>query len=406
MYFTLGTNNNSMRIIKDVFWPEKMKLYFEQTMRATPSQFRNFASGNLVREIEDKARERNGTEVEEQDLVKAFLDTIPVYFRSDMVKLLADLGINVSRPKQEQIPVNDLVVVKDAIIKATGLAGVSHSEQIIESVMKAYEESMLNFHTCISFRTNTRRPEHRGLLVHIVDIFTQNNPYRVAIDNHLLPDNDMPIDKLFNELHDKIPVLGHTIEFGVETGIERIGIMSASHLPYRLSKILNLPSIPDSIRTNLPILERFHLKNVSIFSVDYLRTQVATRFMTIQIPNMNVEWIENILRSLEFKVPSSTIMELCVNAISIITGFSYIKSQLDYISFQVCVGSLEEMPKNMNSFIENYARNAPFRSENSKYVFSVVFMKNGQLLEIENDYSGTLVDSLTGPFNQKNMEEE
>lgn len=395
-----------MRIIKDVFWPEKMKLYFEQTMRATPSQFRNFASGNLVREIEDKTRERNGTEVEEQDLVKAFLDTIPVYFRSDMVKLLADLGINVSRPKQEKVPVNDLVVVKGAIIKAADLAGVSHSEQIIESVMKAYERSLLNYHTSISFRTNTRRPEHRGLLVHIADIFTQNNPYKIAVDNHLLPNNDMPIDHLFNELNAKIPVLGYTIEFGVETGVERIGVMSASHLPYRLSKILDLPSVPESVKVNQPIFEQHNLTHVSIFAVDYLRSQIATRFMTIQVPNLNVEWIEDLLRSLDFKVPSRTITELCLNAVSVIAGFSYIKTQLDYISFQVCVESFEELPKNLNNFIESYAKNAPFRSSKNKYVYSVVFMKNGQLLEIENDYSGTLVESLTGPFNQKNLQED
>lgn len=395
-----------MRIIKDVFWPEKMKLYFEQTMRATPSQFRNFASGNLVREIEDKTRERNGTEVEEQDLVKAFLDTIPVYFRSDMVKLLADLGINVSRPSQEKVPVNDPDTIMAAIIKASELAGVSYNNQIISSVMAAYETSMKNFRTCISFRTNTRRPEHRGLLVQVVDIFTQNNPYKIALENHLLPDNGMQIDRLFSELNDRIPLLGHIIEFGVETGVERIGVMCASHLPYRLAKIVDLASVPDSVRVNLPLLEQAHLRHVSIFYVDYLRSQLCARFMTIQLPNLNIEWIEGLLTRVEFKIPSRTITELCVNAISIITGFSYIKSQIDYISFQVCVDSFDEIPKNLNNFIENYAKNVPFSTDKKKYIYSVVFTKNGQLLEIENDYSGTLVDSLTGPFNQKNMQED
>ena len=70
-----------MRIIKDIYWPEKMKLYFEQTMRATPSQFRNIASGNLVREIEDKdidliqctgLKDKHDKLIYEGDIVKIF----------------------------------------------------------------------------------------------------------------------------------------------------------------------------------------------------------------------------------------------------------------------------------------------------------------------------------------------
>lgn len=378
-----------------------MKLYFEQTMRATPTQLRNVASGSLVREIEDKARERNATEVAEQDLVNAFLDSIPVFFRGDMIKLLKDLGINIARSKEDKMPMNDLVQMKEDIRKAAVLAGVSYNEEIVDRIMKAYEVNFSGVRTCISFSTTTKRIEHRGLSVHYVDVFNQNNPYQIAVEKHLLPDNGLPVDKFFNEVTSSIPVLGYAVDFGVTTGIERIYVACASHIPQKINKISVLKNAPESLTINMPLLEKYHLHYASMFGVNYLKSLASVQFMTKQIKKFNAEYIENMLKDFELKIPQKGVLDLCTNAIVVIIEFSYVRHQIDSITFRTCVHSLEEIPKNLNSLVDNYARNVPFKSSKRKYMYSVTFTRSGQYLEISNDYSGTTVDSMTGPFNQK-----
>ncbi len=401
----MGTNNNSMRIIKDIYWPEKMKLYFEQTMRATPSQFRNIASGSLVREIEDKTRERNGTEVEEQDLLNAFLDTIPVYFRSDMLKLLSDLGINTNRSKEDKVPVNDIAEMKEAINKAVSLAGVNCDNQILDSIIKAYEVSLSNIRTNIVLGTTTRKVEHRGLTVHFSDIFNQLNPYKVAVENQLLPNNGMPADKYIDEVLETVPVLGYMIEFNVAVGIESIGIMCASHLPQKLEKMAALKNSPESLKVNFPILNNRGIRYASIYGVNYLKGTTWIYCMGNQVSGYSCEWVQSLLEDFAYKIPTKTILELCLNANSITIEFSYIKNQPDSITFQMCVNSFDEIPKNLNNFIENFGKNLNFRSEKKKYLYAITFTKSGQYLHLKGDYSGTMVDCLTGPFNQKPSED-
>lgn len=402
----MGMNNNSMRIIKDVYWPEKMKLFFEQTMRATPSQFRNIASGSLVREIEDKTRERNGNEVEEQDLVNAFLDSIPVYFRSDMMKLLSDLGINISRKTEEKIPVNDLVKMKEDIIKAVELAGVSYDNQILDSIMEAYKESLSNIRSCIALSTTTKKADHRGLTIHVVDIFNKVDPYKIAIENHLLVNNEMPIDHFVPELREMVPLLGYMLEFNAALGIESLSVMCASHLPQKLERVATLKSAPESMRINVAYLKKYGITHASIYGVNYLKGCAWTYSMAKQFGHLTCEMIESMLADFDFKIPSRNMIELCLNVNSVIIEFSYIKKQPQSIGFQVCVDSFEEIPKNMNSFIENFAKNVPFRSDKKKYMYVVVFTKNGQYLQLKGDYSATMVDCLTGPFNQKPNDNE
>lgn len=382
-----------------------MKLYFEKTMRATPSQFRNIASGSLVREIEDKTRERNGTEVEEQDLLNAFLDTIPVYFRGDMVKLLADLGINTNRNKEEKMPANDTSTMKEAISKAAELAGVGCDNQILDSVIKAYELSLNSIRTNIVFGTTTRKVEHRGLTVHFSDIFNQLNPYKIAVENHLLPNNGVAADRYIDEVLSSVPVLGYMVNFNVAVGIESIGILCASHLPQKLEKMATLKSAPDSFKANVPILKKRGLNFASIYGVNYLKGTTWACCMMGQMPGITDEWIESLLSDFDYKVPSKTILDLCLNVNSITFEFSYVKNQPDAITFEMCVNSFEEIPKNLNNFIENYGRNLQFRSDKKKYIYAITFMKNGQYLHLKGDYSGTMVDCLTGPFNQKPSEE-
>jgi hypothetical protein len=128
--------------------------------------------------------------------------------------------------------------------------------------------------------------------------------------------------------------------------------------------------------------------------------------MANQLPKVTTQWFGNLLKKFDYKVPSDTILELCLNLNSITAEFSYIKSQPDSITVQVCVNVFEEVPKNLNKFIENFGRNLEFRSEKKKYMYAITFTKNGQYLHLKGDYSGTMVDCLTGPFNQPIREEE
>lgn len=390
-------------MIKEVHWSEKMKVYFEQIIRVTPSQFKNFASGSLVREIEEKTRERNATEVEEQDLVKAFLDSIPVFFRSDMIKLLKDLGINTSRPKEEQIPKNDLVKMKSDIIQAAELAEVSYNEMLLDKIMKVYEENFSCTRSSITFSTTTKRVEHRGLSVQLVDIFNKYDPFKMAKDNQLLPNVDSVVNKFMQEIKSYVPILGYRIEFGVMTGIEQIDVMCASHLPQPVERLFSLRSTPDSLRGAKQFLDKFQLKFSCMFGVNYLKGILTLQFMTKQVQKINAQYIESMLKDLGYKIPVKGVMDLCERAVMVSLDFSCTKSQPDSVSFEMVAHSIEEVPKNLNGFIENYVQNAPFKGERKKYLYIVTFTRNGQFLKLKNDYSGTAVDCITGPFSTKNF---
>lgn len=388
-----------MRVIKDVYWPEKMKVYFEHTIRVTPAQFRNVASGNLVRDIEDKARERNSNEVSEEDLVGAFLDSIPVFFRPDMIKLLKDLGISVAErsKKEKKIDINSL---RADIKSAADLVDVSCKDQILDSILKAFEVSLTSYRTCISLSTSTKRVEHRGLSVQFIDLFNKVNPYKKAVEEHMLPYNDLPMEHFMEECSVGNPIIGYLVQFGVTTGIEKIVMMCASYLPQSMEQTSKLKSAPDSIRANLPILEKNELKYGVMYGVNYLKNLIMVHFMTKQINNFGVEYIENMLSDFNFKVPQRSIIELCKNSVMITMNFSYVNNQPDTISFLSCIDGTGSLPKNLNSVVYDFTDNVPSKQKVVKFILSVVFTKNSQSLEIQSDYLGSITDRMGGPLNQ------
>lgn len=401
MLFTLGISENSMNRMKDVFWPEKMKIYFEQAMRLAPVQMRTFASGRVLKAIEDNAHERGALEVAETDMVKAFLENTPVFFRDEMVKMLKELGINAKEmmPNERK---NDTSKIEEDIKKAAEIAGVTYNDSICKKILSVYAKCFSNVQSSITLATTTKKIERRGLHVKYLDLFNLHNPYKMAIENNLIVKSNHPIDGMFDEICDRCPVMGYGMEFGVSTGIEIVWIFFASHLPQPIQKLLTLPSMPVGFSNSIPFLEKYCLNLVSIVGIEYQTKSVTLHYRTAQMKPLTVELISEMLEDLEFVLPKKELIELCIGASTLFCTYNWEMNRIQKISFGVCASTKDEVPRNLNLSIERFINQVPFAAPTKKYIYSITFSKRGQYLKIESDYSGTMVDAIKGSGAPKN----
>ncbi|MDD3296892.1 MAG: DUF2621 family protein [Candidatus Omnitrophica bacterium] len=81
----------------DIKWNEKAKEVFDKVINNLPQFHRSIAEKLVKETAESLAKERNASEVGEQDLVKAFFQEVPPAFKDMMKRLMSQQSIDYSR---------------------------------------------------------------------------------------------------------------------------------------------------------------------------------------------------------------------------------------------------------------------------------------------------------------------
>lgn len=385
MLFTLGISEDMNRM-KDVQWSEKMKVYFEQVMRAISPSVGNLGSGEILRDIEENTRNRGALEVSVEDLQKAVLDNIPIFYRHDLKKLLHNLGIDKgeSDAKRKEDAVGK--ICRD-IMRASDIAGVSADKELIKKILKVYQNALLSPRVKISFGTTTKKAEHRELEVRYMSNDNVHNPFAIAVENQLFQTGGHPVEKLFEELSSSFPVMGYGVDFSASSGIKYMVTVFAPHLPQQVEKVFGLVNVPESILKSKEFLSKYRALYISAVMTNFLQKTVSLRFDTKQIGMVTSKLIMEMLTDLKFEIPKIELMELCRGARTMVITYNWQVSRIQKIAFEVEPRKEAEIPKNLNAKIETFIQKVPFYSQEKKYVYAISFTKKGQYMKIENFYS-------------------
>ncbi len=83
--------------VYQVVWPQKIKEDFEHLIGFVPVELRPIAYKAIVESANENARTRGASEVIEKDMVTAFLQNTPPFFRDNVCKSLKGIGVDLSK---------------------------------------------------------------------------------------------------------------------------------------------------------------------------------------------------------------------------------------------------------------------------------------------------------------------
>jgi len=93
--FGLKPKKKKKKVKKGMDWDPKTEELFNKVIEATPDEFKQVAKMAIGSMAEGNARARNSQIVENEDMVKAFLEGTPAPFQADMKETLKKLGLKI-----------------------------------------------------------------------------------------------------------------------------------------------------------------------------------------------------------------------------------------------------------------------------------------------------------------------
>ncbi len=370
----------------EIVWPKKMEEYFDSLTKTIPSGLRK----RFVRYVNENARARGATEITEKDILPVILRNTPLFIREKIIKIPKDIVVDLS-------PLNktDLSLMSADIEKAAKIAEVSYDKNVVDKLLKIYEEQFSNPQVSISFRTTTKAVEKRSLDVRYVDVWTSHDPYSMAIENGLLVKTGHPVNDLFHEIQSNFPIMGYGVDFGASKGFSKIWMRIPTHMPVPIEKLHLISSFPASIKNYTSLLLKYSMDRIIMVGIDYINKSTNIYFVKSNFGKLSTEIVTGIINELGFTLPTNDLIEECTNAVFFYCTFSWDTPIIERLSFQCIAHDPSTVPVHLHPFLKEYILNAPILGEKRKFMYTVALSPKGNYIKIENDYScGAMVDSI------------
>lgn len=273
------------------------------------------------------------------------------------------------------------------IERAAEIAGVPYDRYVIRSVLQAYKNFFSG--SPVTFVTNTRPQKERKLSVRYVDLQVPHDPFQTALEKGFITAGSHPIYELLVEIRSRFPMMGYGIDLEVSRGLSKIWPFVT---PQPVEKILQITTLPRSVRDYFPYFYRHNLEVFYLFSLDYLGKAVNIYFMIKEPGQLTTRHITDMLTGLDFAVPSAEILEYCTQATTIYPTFSWDSEDITRLCFGVNAHDPQQVPTHLDPLLDIFTRQAPILSEQRKFIYSLTFERRNHYIKIENDYTGTMID--------------
>lgn len=291
--------------------------------------------------------------------------------------------------KKNEKNLTNLEQMYNDIERASGIAGVPYNRDVIRSVLEAYKDFFSG--SPVSFATNTRPLEERKLLVGYIDLQIPHDPFRTALEKGFIITGNHPIYELLMEIRSRFPLMGHGIGLEVSRGLVKISPFVS---PQPVEKVLQITSLPRSVRDYFPYFYRHNLEVFYLFELDYLNKGVNIYFKIKGPGQLTIQQVTDMLTGLDFEIPPSEILEYCTRASVISPTFSWDSDDITQLCFGVTAQGAHLVPTHLDPLLDIYTRQAPILSEQRKFIYSLTIERRVHYIKIENDYTGTMVDHM------------
>lgn len=275
------------------------------------------------------------------------------------------------------------------IVKSAEIAEVPYDSNIIHRVLGVYKDFFSG--STLTFTTNTVAKEKRRLAVRYVEFQVPHDPYAMALATGLLNRQGHPIEKLQLEIQAQEDILGYGTDLAVDYGVAKIWSFLKLH-PALDDLCARLPSLPDSVRQHLAYFEKYGLKYVTLFGLDFRNKTVNSYFMVKKPGLFPSDKIAAMLGELDLKIPTQEILEHCSKAMISYFTFTWDSSHIERACFGVTASDVTKIPTHFDPLLERYVHHAPILTKERKFIYNITSSRQDIYIKIENDYTNSMVE--------------
>ncbi len=287
----------------------------------------------------------------------------------------------------------DLRVFKKDLIKLATIADVVYNEGIVNDILDVYGNYFSE--SPVSIRTTTKPNIQRGINARYVSLGAPHDPYTMGVENNLIHKSNHPIDELLTDIQSKFPVIGHGIDMGVNTGLEKIWAFFP-HIPQSIDLLFSIENFPESIKTHKEYFKKNGLHNFSLFGIDYKNKTINIYFMVERPWVYSPDKVSGMISELGFTVPSTEVLEHCSMSIPVYFTFSWDSLKMERVCFATIYPNQRMVPTHLDPLIKAFTEQAPSMDSKAGYIYNPNFRSKGNYYKIEVDYTNSMIDLLKG----------
>lgn len=286
----------------------------------------------------------------------------------------------------------DLEQMHRDIVQASQIAGVPCDKDAVWNTLQAYKDFFSG--SAVTFVTNTKPQDKRGLAVRYVELQMPHDPYAIAREAGFITEQKNPLTDLLFELQAKHAILGYGTDLAAAYGFAKIWVFLQRLPPIR--EVCALSSLPASLTDRVEFFENHGLNHVSLFALDY-RHETANIYFMVKRPGLfSPDQIAQMLTGVGLQVPSQEMLEHCARAVTIYYTFDWNSAEIQRACFGTIVPDPSLVPTHLHPLLERYTTQVPFQTEKRIFIYSITPARDGDYIKIENDYTGTMTDLMRG----------
>ncbi|MEU3828447.1 aromatic prenyltransferase [Streptomyces sp. SID486] len=271
-----------------------------------------------------------------------------------------------------------------AIEEAAGLLEVEYARDDVLRVLDLYGGDLAQ--AVVAFRVATGA--HRaGELDCRFTVPGDTDPYRLAVDNHLLEKTDHPVSRLLADLRDNCPVDGYGIDFGVVGGFKKIWVVLPRTALQDVTTLAGLPSMPRALGESLDFIARHGLGDtVGLLGIDYRHRTVNIYFGEPPAGGIAPDSVRAMLREVDQAEPSEQMLRLGRQAFGVYVTLDWDSPAITRICFAVATTDPAALPVELDERIGMFVRHVQRADPGTKFVYAVASQPDGEYYKLQSYY--------------------
>jgi hypothetical protein len=266
-----------------------------------------------------------------------------------------------------------------AIEESAGLVDVACSRDKVWPILSAYDAARQDI---IAFRvaTDTRDDGDFHCRFSLPDGV---EPYAVALSEGLTTETDHPVGALLPDLQERCPIDSSGVDFGVVRGFRKIWVyFPVGEFP-RLSKLVDIPSMPRSLAENVGVFARHGLDDsVDVAGINYHHRTVNLYFPAPPDPDT----IRSLHRDIGLPEPSEQLLKFCEGAFGFYTTLSWDSPTVERISFGAKAQDPMALPFQLGPKIEHFVKSVPYGVDYPKLVYAAMTSTGEEYYKLQSYY--------------------
>lgn len=288
----------------------------------------------------------------------------------------------------------DLVQFRADLKRYADIAEVDFNDRAVEQLVDVFAEQFAT--GTITVRTTTHDASRRSVNFRYMTPDMPHDPVAIAREHGLLPDSTHPLNKLLDEVTEKIP-LWWGLDASVGLGMQKVWAFFEQ--PLEFDAIAALENIPASVRNHRERFTRARINKFAILGMDF-RNNTMNLYSEMLTPGyFSRDEVAEMIRDMESPLPSDEELGRDTENINTYYTFDWDSPAARRLCFTV-PSTGENFPCHWHPLAARFATEAPFQAAQRGMIFNTTYGPTGGYMKMEADYTGDAATRVFGHWNR------